>query len=104
MMDVLQLATDPDVISDLYRSGQQNLPNPAFNLVQGVEPDPLLKLVTEMIASGRARPAIPEYVKVSRQLQGMFEAAISGEDTVEDIVQRTAEFVSVIAELPCDSG
>jgi hypothetical protein len=50
-----------------------------------------------MVASGRARPSIPEYFKVSRQLQAMFEAAISDSAPVEEIVRRTAEFVSVIS-------
>jgi hypothetical protein len=57
-----------------------------------------------MIASGRARPSIPEYVKVSRQLQRMFEAAIFGGEPVDDIVSRTARFIGVVAELPCRSA
>ncbi|MGD2143140.1 MAG: extracellular solute-binding protein [Anaerolineae bacterium] len=103
VMDVLKLATDPDVIGDLYRSTRQNLPNPSFNAMLGSDADALTTRVSEMIASGRARPSIPEYVKVSRQLQRMFEAAISGDEPVDDIVARTAEFIGVIAELPCQS-
>jgi ABC-type glycerol-3-phosphate transport system substrate-binding protein len=104
MMDVLQLATDPDVISDLYRSTRQNLPNPSFSAMQGSDADPLPTRVSEMVASGRARPSIPEYVKVSRQLQGMFEAAISGGEPVDDIVSTTGKFIGVVAELPCQSA
>jgi hypothetical protein len=54
-----------------------------------------------MIASGRARPSIPEYVKISRQLQGMFETAISTTASIDEIVRRTAEFIGVISERPC---
>jgi maltose-binding protein MalE len=67
----------------------------------GSDTDPLLKKVSQMVASGRARPAIPEYVKVSRQLQRMFETTISSADPIDDIVRRTSEFIGVIADLPC---
>jgi ABC-type glycerol-3-phosphate transport system substrate-binding protein len=103
VMDVLRLATDPHVIGDLYRSMRQNLPNPSFNAVQGPNAGSLLTQVSQMIAAGRARPSIPEYVKVSRQLQRMFEVGISGREPVDDIVSRTARFIGVVAELPCRS-
>jgi hypothetical protein len=99
-MDVLKVAVDPHVIGDLYRSMWLNLPSPAFDTMLGPDTGSLLTQVSTMIAAGRARPSIPEYVKVSRQLQTMFEATISGEESVEDIVQRTTEFISVITELP----
>jgi ABC-type glycerol-3-phosphate transport system substrate-binding protein len=104
VMDVLRLATDPDVIGDLYRSARQNLPNPSFSAVEGPSAKLLLAQVSQMIAAGRARPSIPEYVKVSRQLQRMFEVGISGREPVDDIVSRTARFIGVIAELPCRSA
>jgi ABC-type glycerol-3-phosphate transport system substrate-binding protein len=100
VMDVLKVAVDPHVIGDLYRSMWLNLPSPAFDTMLGPDTGSLLTQVSTMIAAGRARPSIPEYVKVSRQLQTMFEATISGEESVEDIVQRTTEFISVITELP----
>jgi hypothetical protein len=100
-MDVLKLATDPDVVGDLYRTARQNLPNPSPGSMPGSDADPLLSKVSGMIASGRARPSIPEYVKVSRQLQRMFESAISSADAIDDVVQRTSEFIGVIADLPC---
>jgi multiple sugar transport system substrate-binding protein len=104
VMELLKLATDPDVIGHLYRARRQNLPNPGFNPMRGSRAVPLLTQVSEMIVSGRARPSIPEYVKVSRQLQRMFEAAISGDEPLDDIVSRTAKFIGVIAELPCRSA
>ncbi|MGD9002517.1 MAG: extracellular solute-binding protein [Anaerolineae bacterium] len=102
--DVLRLATDPDVIGDLYRTTRQSLPDSSFNAMLGTDADPLLTRISGMIASGRARPSIPEYVKVSRQLQRMFQAAISGGEPVDDIVARTAKFIGVIAELPCQAA
>jgi hypothetical protein len=75
----------------------QNSPFPSFSAFFGSDADPLLTKISYMLASGRARPSIPEYFKVSRQLQAMFEAAISDSAPVEEIVRRTAEFVSVIS-------
>jgi len=92
-MDVLKLAVRPDVVGDLYRSMWQNSACLSFN--PGA--DPLLAQTACLIAGGRARPSIPEYLKVSRQLQSMFEAVISGSAPVQDITRRTAEFVGVIS-------
>lgn len=100
VMDVLKVATDPNVVGDLYRSMLQSSPSPSFNALLTPNADPLLRWTSRMIASGCARPSIPEYVKVSRQLQAMFEAAISETTPVDEIVRRTAEFISVISERP----
>jgi multiple sugar transport system substrate-binding protein len=97
VMDVLQTAVRPEVVGELYRSMLQNSPCSSFNAFFGPEIDPLLTQISDMIASGRARPSIPEYFKVSHQLQAMFEAAISGSSPVDEITRRTAEFVSVIS-------
>jgi multiple sugar transport system substrate-binding protein len=108
VMDVLKVAISPDVVGDLYRSMLQSLPGPSFNAPDGPRPpaeppdaEPLLTWTSHMIASGRARPSISEYVKVSRQLQAMFETAISNAAPVNEIVRRTAEFIGVISERPC---
>jgi ABC-type glycerol-3-phosphate transport system substrate-binding protein len=100
VMDVLRVAISPSIIGDLYCSMLQNSPCPSFRDFISPEAEPLLTQTSRMIASGRARPSIPEYVKVSRQLQAMFEAAISGTAPVDEIVQRTSEYVSVISERP----
>ena len=108
VMDVLKVATDPDVVGDLYRSMLQSSPGPSFNVLDGqrspTEPpdaEPLLTWTSHMIASGRARPSISEYIKVSRQLQAMFETAVSETAPVDEIVRRAAQFISVISERPC---
>jgi hypothetical protein len=53
-----------------------------------------------MTASARARPSIPGYVKISRQLQAMFAEVISGTAPIDEITQRTAAFIGVISERP----
>ena len=101
VMDVLKEAISPDVVGDLYRSMLQSSPCPSFYAFLSPDAEPLLAQTSGMIAAGRARPSIPEYVKVSRQLQAMFEAAISGAAPVEQTVRRAAEFIGAICERPC---
>lgn len=101
VMDVLKTVTDPNVVGALYRSILQNLPSPSFNALLDPETDPLLTQTSRMIASGRARPAIPEYIKISRQLQTMFEATLSNSAPIDEHLHRTAEFVGAISERPC---
>jgi len=101
VMEVLKQAISPRVVGDLYRSMLQNSPCPSFYAFLSVEAEPLLTRISGMIMSGHARPSIPEYVKVSRQLQAMFEAAISDAAPVDEVVRRTAEFIGAITERPC---
>ena len=101
--EVLKLAVHPDTVGELYRSLLQNSPYLSFNGFINPKADPLLTQVSRLIASGRARPSTPEYFKVSHQLQAMFESVVSSTQPIDQIVQRTAEFLSVITELPCQS-
>jgi ABC-type glycerol-3-phosphate transport system substrate-binding protein len=100
VMDVIRLATDSDVMGDLFRSTRQNLPIASFNARLGPDASPLLARIAEMTASARARPSIPGHVKISRQLQAMFAEAISGTAPIDEIAQRTATFIGVISERP----
>jgi hypothetical protein len=100
-MDVFRFATDPGQVGQWYREMLQILPNPSFNHLISPNGAPLLAWVSEMVPLGRARPSIPEYVKVSRQLQVMFEKTFADPMPIEALVRRTAEFISVITELPC---
>jgi len=104
VMDVLEVATNPGVVGDLYRSMLQSGPSPSFDVLLTPEAQPLLTWTSHTIASGRARPSIPEYVRVSRQLQAMFEAAILDSAPVDEIVRRAAEFIGVVSERGHDLG
>ncbi len=101
VMDVLRFATNPAQVGPYYRELLQILPNPSFNRLVSPNGAPLLSWVSEVIPLGRARPSIPEYVKVSRQLRAMFERAFSDSMPIETLVRRTAEFIAVISEMPC---
>jgi ABC-type glycerol-3-phosphate transport system substrate-binding protein len=102
ILEVLKQAVDPGTVGSLYRSLLQNSPYVSFDRIINHNADPFLTRVSHLIASGRARPSTPEYFRVSRLLQAMFEDTISGNRSVEEIVRRTAEFISVITELPME--
>ncbi|MGB9776560.1 MAG: extracellular solute-binding protein [Anaerolineae bacterium] len=101
VMEVLRFATNPAQIGECYQELLQILPNPSFNRLLSPNGAPLLRWVSETIPLGRARPSVPEYVKISRQLQAMFEKTFSESVPIEALVRRTAEFISVICEVPC---
>ncbi len=101
VMEVFRFATDPQRVSRYYREMLQILPRPSFNQLVAADTEPLLAWVAEKIAQGRARPSIPDYARVSRQLQRMFEATISETTPVEQITRRTAERIAVITDLAC---
>ena len=103
-MSALKAAISPEVVGDLYCSMLQSSPCMSFNDSLSPEVELLLTRTSHLITSGRARPSIPEYVKVSRQLQSMFEATVSDTAPVDEIVRRTAEFIGVITERPCQSA
>ncbi|MGH2541757.1 MAG: hypothetical protein ACRDIB_03110, partial [Ardenticatenaceae bacterium] len=53
-----------------------------------------------LLAMARARPAIPEFSRVSEQFQTLVEDCLSGRRTVAEAVPRTAELMAAITGLP----
>jgi ABC-type glycerol-3-phosphate transport system substrate-binding protein len=100
VMDLLRFAVRPEVAGGLYRSMLQHSPYPSFNTYLHLEADGLLAQISRMIGLGRTRPSIPAYFGISRQLQTMFEAAISGSTPIDEIVERAAEFIYVVHRSP----
>ena len=100
VMEILQMATDPNCVGNLFRSMLQNSPRPSFGAFLDPERDGFLADVSRMVVSGRARPSITEYHMVSRRLQDMFEAALSTTAPVDEIVERASEFIRVVSARP----
>ena len=100
VLDLLHMATDPNHVGNLNRSMLQNSPRPSFGAFLDPLRDEFLSKVTGMVVSGRARPSATEYHLVSRRLQDMFEATLSTEAPVEEIVQRATEFIRVVSDRP----
>lgn len=100
VMEVLRFATEASELTPYYRAYLQVLPYSSFNQRVSPKETPLLSWVAEHMASGHSRPAIPDYTKVSRQLQLMFESLFSEATPVEALARRSAEFISVLTEMP----
>jgi hypothetical protein len=99
--DLLEVALDPLVVGDLYRSLMAASPHWDYRGNAGVVMRALSEVTLRGLSAARARPRFLDYFKVSRQLQTMFELALSSTMPIEDIVQQTAQFISVISERPC---
>jgi multiple sugar transport system substrate-binding protein len=61
---------------------------------------PLSSKTSRLLRAARARPSTPEYFKVSKQLQVMFESVITNTTSAEHAVRRAAEFIGAITGLP----
>ena len=103
MLELLQISMDPMVIGGVYRSALLASAGAPLDTSLPSGSELPLDVIRPMLAAGRGRPCVPEYVKVSRQLQAMFEAVFFTSMPVEDIVRRTAEFIGVICEYPCQA-
>ena len=100
VMGILKLAADKDLIADFCRVTYQNSPRPSMRDAFTPDVSPLLSKTSRLLSAARARPVTPEYVKVSAQLQTMFETVITKTASVEDAVRRAAEFIGAITGLP----
>ncbi len=100
VMEVLQMATDPNFVGNLFRSMLQNSPRRSFGAFLDPGKDALLEQVSVMVVSGRARPSITDYHMVSRRLQDMFQATLSSSAPIDEIVQRATEFIRVVSNRP----
>jgi ABC-type glycerol-3-phosphate transport system substrate-binding protein len=100
VMDVLQMATEPNYVGNLFRSMLQNSPRPSFGAFLDAETDVFLDHVSRLVVSGRARPSLAEYHLVSRRLQDMFERSLSTQEPVSELVQSAHEFIRVVTARP----
>lgn len=55
-----------------------------------------------LLEIARARPAIPEFARVSEQFQVLVEDCLTGRRQVEDAIPRTAELIAAITGLPLE--
>lgn len=70
----------------------------AHNLAQGG--NGFLARAAPLLEIARARPAIPDFARVSEQFQALVEDCLTGRRRVEDAVPRTAELIAAITGLP----
>jgi multiple sugar transport system substrate-binding protein len=99
-MGILKLAASKELIAEFCRMTYQNSPRPSMREEFSFEDAPLLAKTSRLLSAARARPVTPDYVKVSRQLQTMFESVIANTASAEHAVRRAAEFIGAITGLP----
>lgn len=100
VMDVLKLAADRDLIAEFCRITYQNSPRPSMREMFSFQDTPVLAKTSRLLGAARARPVTTDYVKVSKQLQTMFESVITNTVSAEHAVRRAAEFIGAITGLP----
>lgn len=99
-LEIVKLVTGPDLMYEFNAATGQNPPRQS--VVEKLDPEEnwLLVETSEMLYQARVRPIIPEYAKVSEQLQIMMEQAVSGQMSAADAVAKAAEAISIITGLP----
>jgi ABC-type glycerol-3-phosphate transport system substrate-binding protein/DNA-binding transcriptional regulator YhcF (GntR family) len=101
VLELLRMALDLDVVGDLYRSLLVTSATPTLDATAALPPELPIDAIARGMGVVRARPSLPDYFKVSKQLQAMFESTLSGSAPLVEIVRRAAEFIAVISERPC---
>jgi ABC-type glycerol-3-phosphate transport system substrate-binding protein len=99
-MGILKTAMRPDLMLDFCRLTWQQTPRSSFTRYFSTATEVFLADTAKMLTVARARPTIPEYAKVSRQLQKMIETILTTDKPIPDVVARTSEFISVISDIP----
>ncbi|MFZ5915995.1 MAG: extracellular solute-binding protein [Chloroflexota bacterium] len=99
VMGILKLAADKNLIAEFCRLTYQNSPRPSMRDAFSPGTAPLLAKTSRLLGAARARPITPDYNKVSKQLQTMFESIVTHSSSVESAVRRTAEFIGAITGL-----
>lgn len=99
-LEILKLATGPELMKEFVAATGQN--SPRISVAESLDPAEHEFLVETgaFLYNAKARPVIPEYAKVSQQIQKMVENAVSGNMSVEQAVSKAANDISVITGLP----
>lgn len=99
-VEVLKLASDPEVMKDFCVVTGQNPPR--ISVAESLDPERhwFLSETSQMLYNARTRPLTPEYTRVSEQLRLMIENAISGRMGVDEAVGKAAEIISVLTRFP----
>jgi multiple sugar transport system substrate-binding protein len=63
-----------------------------------------LEQAAPLLSIARARPALPDYARVSEQFQLLIEDCLSGRRSVGQAVPRTAELIAAVTGLPLAAG
>jgi ABC-type glycerol-3-phosphate transport system substrate-binding protein len=99
-LELVARATRPDVLKDFCIQTGQNPATISGAVAIEQHDEPFLSATSHMFAYARPRWPIPEYTRVSLQIQRMFESAITGELEPDAAVARAATVIAGITGLP----
>jgi ABC-type glycerol-3-phosphate transport system substrate-binding protein len=98
---VLQTAMQTDLLLEFCRLTMQHTPRPSLTGHFVATSEPFLAETGKMLSAARARPAIPEYAIISRQLQEMFQSILTTTTPIPEVVSRTCDFINVVTDTLC---
>jgi multiple sugar transport system substrate-binding protein len=102
-MDLIEAIMTPDALES-RAAGHWTIP-PLQSVIQSSSPEsPFITETLSMLPHARTRPVVAGYQPVTRQLQRMVQSVISGSMRPAAAVERTAEFIGAMTNLPVDRG
>ncbi len=102
-MDLVEALMAPDALRH-RAAGHWTIP-PLQSAIQSSSPEsPFITETLTMLPLARTRPIVAGYQPVTRQLQRMVQSVISGSMRPAAAVERTAEFIGAMTNLPVDRG
>jgi ABC-type glycerol-3-phosphate transport system substrate-binding protein len=98
-MDLIEAVMAPDALES-RAAGHGTIP-PLRSAMQPSSPEsPFITETLSMLPHARTRPIVAGYQPVTRQLQRMVQSVISGSMRPAAAVERTAEFIGAMTNLP----
>jgi multiple sugar transport system substrate-binding protein len=102
-MDLIEAIMTPDALES--RAVDHWTIPPLQSVIRSSSPEsPFVTETLSMLPHARTRPIVPGYQAVTRQLQRMLQSVISGSMRPAAAVERTAEFIGAMTNLPVDRG
>lgn len=92
---LMELALQSDWITDFYAETMQIAPLRSINQKLAAR-SPWMHEVLPLLAVARPRPMIAQYLQVSRFLQRMFDRILLRGEPVNEIVQQTVDYVTLL--------
>ena len=97
---LLELSGQPEVLKPFCVATGQIPPRVSVARMLSSTGDGFLARTIPLLERARARPAIPEYARVSKQFQVLIEDCLAERRPIDEAVSRTAERISAITGLP----
>ncbi|NJJ39549.1 extracellular solute-binding protein [Paenibacillus apii] len=99
-MEILKIVTGPELMKEFVVDTAQN--SPRISVTEGLDKDKdwFLAETGKFLYDANVRPVIPEYAKVSEQIQKMIESAVSGKTPADQAVTEAAKAISDVTGLP----